>query len=190
MGKTDIAVPVATEMQIAGFGFTKTGIVIDGKPTLAECQKAKEFIGNCLAASMWWWGGVLNYTEMTYGEAEEEGSYEHATLKDAKYVCANVAASVRTDALSFTHHKLVAQLPARKQVAWLKRAARDTLTVGQMRKAMRDEHAANSATPPLPDGEYNLILADPPWRYDFSKSDTRKIENQYPTMELEEICGL
>ena len=35
--------------------------------------------------------------------------------------------------------------------------------------------------------KYQIIYADPPWRYDFSKSDSRKIENQYPTMSVEEI---
>lgn len=38
--------------------------------------------------------------------------------------------------------------------------------------------------------KYQIIYADPPWRYDFSKSDSRKIENQYPTMKVEEICEL
>ena len=38
--------------------------------------------------------------------------------------------------------------------------------------------------------QYQIIYADPPWRYDFSKSDSRKIENQYPTMSTEEICAL
>jgi len=37
---------------------------------------------------------------------------------------------------------------------------------------------------------YGVIYADPPWKYDYSKSNSRKIENQYPTMELEDICGL
>ena len=37
---------------------------------------------------------------------------------------------------------------------------------------------------------YDVIYADPPWRYDFSKSDSRKIENQYPTMSIDEICKL
>ena len=36
---------------------------------------------------------------------------------------------------------------------------------------------------PLP----RLVLADPPWRYDFSKSDSRQIENQYPTATVPEI---
>jgi N6-adenosine-specific RNA methylase IME4 len=38
--------------------------------------------------------------------------------------------------------------------------------------------------------KYQIIYADPPWRYDFSKSDSRKIENQYPTMTVEDICKL
>lgn len=37
---------------------------------------------------------------------------------------------------------------------------------------------------------YQVIYADPPWRYDFSKSDNREIENHYPTMSVEEICSL
>ena len=32
-----------------------------------------------------------------------------------------------------------------------------------------------------------LILADPPWRYDFAETSNREIENQYPTATLEEI---
>jgi len=38
--------------------------------------------------------------------------------------------------------------------------------------------------------KYQVIYADPPWRYDFSKSDSREIENQYPTMTVVELCDL
>jgi len=37
---------------------------------------------------------------------------------------------------------------------------------------------------------YPVIYADPPWRYDFTKTESRGIENQYPTMTLEDICSL
>lgn len=37
---------------------------------------------------------------------------------------------------------------------------------------------------------YPVIYADPPWRYDHAVSDTRQIENHYPTMELNDICAL
>ena len=47
----------------------------------------------------------------------------------------------------------------------------------------------SSSNKPL-EGEYDLIYADPPWRYAFSKSNSREIENQYPTMTVPEICSL
>jgi len=39
-------------------------------------------------------------------------------------------------------------------------------------------------------GKFPVILADPPWRYGHPISDSRKIENQYPTQTIEEICDL
>jgi N6-adenosine-specific RNA methylase IME4 len=38
--------------------------------------------------------------------------------------------------------------------------------------------------------EYDLILADPPWRYRFSRSASRQIENQYETMTLDDVAAL
>jgi len=47
---------------------------------------------------------------------------------------------------------------------------------------------------PLPIGStaarYPVIYADPPWRYEFVQTESRAIENHYPTMALDEICGL
>ncbi|MDD3586197.1 MAG: MT-A70 family methyltransferase [Thermoguttaceae bacterium] len=39
-------------------------------------------------------------------------------------------------------------------------------------------------------GTFAVIYADPPWQYDSSESDSRAIENQYPTMTLDEIGSL
>ena len=39
-------------------------------------------------------------------------------------------------------------------------------------------------------GTYNVILADPPWQYDFSASENRSQENHYPTMTTEELFNL
>jgi N6-adenosine-specific RNA methylase IME4 len=39
-------------------------------------------------------------------------------------------------------------------------------------------------------GEYPVLLADPPWRYEHCESPEDAIENYYPTMALEEICAL
>jgi len=37
---------------------------------------------------------------------------------------------------------------------------------------------------------YPVIYADPPWRYEHVKTESRAIENQYPTMDLDSICAL
>ena len=42
----------------------------------------------------------------------------------------------------------------------------------------------------FPNKKYNIIYADPPWKYSFSKSGNRKIENQYETMKIEDIKNL
>lgn len=40
------------------------------------------------------------------------------------------------------------------------------------------------------DIRYPVLYADPPWRYEHAESDSRAIENQYPTMALDDICAL
>ena len=42
----------------------------------------------------------------------------------------------------------------------------------------------------LPDKKYQVIYADPPWKYDFCPSKYFAIESQYNTMELEDIKKL
>jgi N6-adenosine-specific RNA methylase IME4 len=40
------------------------------------------------------------------------------------------------------------------------------------------------------DGPYQVIYADPPWKYDFIPRKKDRVENHYPTMSLEDICNL
>jgi N6-adenosine-specific RNA methylase IME4 len=49
------------------------------------------------------------------------------------------------------------------------------------------EHRSKHDTPALPSGVFTVIYADPPWEYDFSQSNSRGIEQHYPTMPLDEI---
>jgi len=37
---------------------------------------------------------------------------------------------------------------------------------------------------------YPIVYADPPWRYDYAETENRAIENQYPTMTLDDICAM
>ena len=40
----------------------------------------------------------------------------------------------------------------------------------------------------FPPDKYALVLADPPWKYNFISTPGRRIENQYPTMTNEELA--
>ncbi len=47
-----------------------------------------------------------------------------------------------------------------------------------------------AATPSLPPGPFDVVYADPPWRYDWSIGEVKSVDAHYPTMSLEEICTL
>lgn len=67
----------------------------------------------------------------------------------------------------------------------------ERVTVNLLRegeRAQRDEGL--QAKREMPEGVYDVIYADPPWKYGFSETTSRDIENQYPTMEVEEIKAL
>ncbi len=70
------------------------------------------------------------------------------------------------------------------------RGHKKKLTTGDVKKIINTIKTEIQPPSSIPVGKYNIILADPPWKYDFSISDNRQIENQYPTMELDEICKL
>jgi len=52
------------------------------------------------------------------------------------------------------------------------------------------EVARREARPLEGDAKFSVILADPPWRYEFSATKSRAIESHYPSMAVEDICGL
>lgn len=47
-----------------------------------------------------------------------------------------------------------------------------------------------TATPPLPEGSFEIIYADPPWNYEFSMSERGDPKESYDTMSVDEICAL
>jgi N6-adenosine-specific RNA methylase IME4 len=56
----------------------------------------------------------------------------------------------------------------------------------EKRQQIQEEIVLN----PIPEGLFDVIYSDPPWRYEHSETHNRDIENQYPTMNLEEIKAL
>jgi N6-adenosine-specific RNA methylase IME4 len=71
---------------------------------------------------------------------------------------------------------------------WRDRVQQETerVTVNLLRVGRR----RRSGGPALPVGVYRLLYVDPPWQYEHIATESRAIENQYPTMDLDAIKAL
>jgi N6-adenosine-specific RNA methylase IME4 len=56
-----------------------------------------------------------------------------------------------------------------------------------VKQATKEARPNKNPAPPLPDGVFDLIYADPPWQTDLERGDGRDVEKHYPTMRLQEI---
>ena len=75
---------------------------------------------------------------------------------------------------------------------WRERVEKENerVTTNLLREGERVQRDEKLEQPAIPANRYSLIYADPPWRYEHAKTKSREIENQYPTMALDEICAL
>jgi|HubBroStandDraft_6_1064221.scaffolds.fasta_scaffold686436_2 hypothetical protein len=73
-----------------------------------------------------------------YTEAQELTGFERNHLRDIAWVAANVSASVRTDNLSWSHHRQIAHLKPAKQKELLDKAVKEGLGVAQLRDLAKE----------------------------------------------------
>jgi len=76
-------------------------------------------------------------------------------------------------------------LAAAKEIRAKKTEVRRQERVEKLVEIAKDNTPLNQVA-----ARYPVIYADPPWRYEHAESESRAIENQYPTMELDAICDL
>jgi N6-adenosine-specific RNA methylase IME4 len=185
-------------------GLNQTGWILP--PRLSQeqwviCGAALERIEG---AVQWWLGDWWAYGDHEYGErlkALEDPSgpladMNFGTLRTYGWVARQVTTSTRVDVLSFAHHKYVAPLPPAQQRRWLARAVKEGWSSNQLKAAIAHQAARDKTREVEFDaaalGKFVVLYADPPWRYENPPmgGSNRSIENQYPTMDLEEICAL
>lgn len=136
----------------------------------------------------------------TYGEdalgkfASEIGMARAKTLYEYRRISGRYQNSIRmefSEALTWSHFQAATRAGDLAE-EFLARAADEGWPVAElarqidatMQKATRDVMVA------IADGQYSVIYADPPWRYEHIETENRAIENHYPTMELADICAL
>lgn len=132
------------------------------------------------------------YTDpKVYDRLEEITGYSRETIKDFKYVAENVS-SRRRDDLPYGHHREVAPLPDEQQEYYLNKAAKENLSVRDLREEVRKYYVEANHPHDLPrTKKYRIIYADPPWKYGNSMpSYFGEQANHYPLMSIEEICQM
>jgi len=116
------------------------------------------------------------------------GQYADAVVKVSQAVQTPIAAPrqavIKAAALiEKAPEKAIEILTGAKSLADVKRDER------REERSARAEELAQLGPAEVQRGPFGLVLADPPWAYDFAQSDSREIENQYPTATVDEIIS-
>jgi len=173
--------------------FTKTGLILPENLPFEDWLSLAPKLRCIRDASLWWWGDYINFGEKRYGEvyaqALEESDYAYGTLANASYISRQFEFSRRRENLPLCFHQEVASLKPEDQDKLLNECEQEGWTQRELRGEARKTKKIFTIKE-MPMGVYDLVYCDPPWQYDFAETDNRKIENQYPTMAVDEICNI
>ena len=182
--------------------FQRTELQLKKKSAIAAKAKTNQQGGQ---------GGVLlpqNSAKAidTRAEIADAAGVSHDTVSKVERIQETAApelvAALRESKVSINAAADVATLPKEEQAVLVARGTKEILQAAKEIRAARTEERRNErlekivaiSTGNAPVGaiaeRYPVIYLDPPWRYDYAESDTRAIENQYPTMSLEEIKAM
>ena len=176
---------------------TRTGLIVNGDATDEEWVEFGGRIKNAQEGILWILGDWARYGEVKhskiYVKTLEKYGYTTQTVMDAKWLSGLYESSRRRDDISWSFYREAASLAKEGNAAdeLLERAATDVWTVKKLRAEVRDLKLLEPAPLKEADGTYDVIYADPPWKYEAGTiKDDLTIERQYPTMELEDIKNL
>ncbi len=145
-------------------------------------------------------GSSIELPSVSQAAAAEQCNTSVASLKRAAIVIRDaepeLVAAVDAGQIPVSVAAKLVDRPASEQreiVAKVASGAKPAHVLAEAQRGARvDKLAAISAgNAPLTSAQrYPIILTDPPWRYEDPGSESRAIENHYPTMELADICAL
>ncbi len=110
-------------------------------------------LGAMTRCSQWWLGDWMRYGAGRWGEKYKEAAritgYDVHSLRNIAYVAGRVGVSRRRDNLTWSHHAEVSALVPDEQDRWLDLAAREKMSVSDLRIELRAARKKEK-TPLLP----------------------------------------
>ena len=144
--------------------------------------------------------------EITHAKAAELLNVSERGVDSAKRVikqgAPELVKAVEAGKVSVSAAATIAEAPKEQQREIVAKGEREILEAAKQiraeraetRRAERVQKIVEISKGNAPLGQvaerYPVIYADPPWRYEHAESESRAIENQYPTMSLDEIKAL
>lgn len=120
---------------------TSTSLVLPANFPIEEWLNLIGGLKNVKDRQKWYLGDAILFGEAAYGEryaqALDATDYDYQQLRNIVWVCRNVRHSVRTAALSFSHHQAVAALEPELQAKWLEVSINHGLTSKQLKQAIK-----------------------------------------------------
>jgi N6-adenosine-specific RNA methylase IME4 len=180
----------------SGVGLTATSLALPEHLPFEDWQQTGRTLARAAEGVMWWLGDWWRYGQHAYGDrvrSFELTGFAFQTCMNAGRVAGAVETYRRREVLTWSHHAEVAGLEPAYADKLLDAAEAEGWSRSQLRAAVKalKRRTAIAARPVAElSGAFPVIYADPPWRYEHAISDSRKIENQYPTMTAEELAAL
>lgn len=188
-----------------GVVLSATGMSMPAGLPMEEWLAVGETLTTVGEGVMWWLGDWWAYGSHAYGDraraaAEGRLPWAYQTCMSAGWVARKFPTTSRRLEVSWSSHQEVASLPEEEREELLDQVEEEKLTVKNLRNRVVERRRQrriediiepdHEPEPTLAGRVFNVILADPPWRYEHVKTESRAIENHYPTMALEEIVAL
>jgi hypothetical protein len=131
----------AVKADILPAAYLPTSLQIANNLPFEEWQQLGVTLQGMGKSLAWWIGDWLNYGERTYGEkyaqAVEETGIDKGRLANYVWVASRVETSLRNENLSWSHHRMVADLEPNEQREWLQRAQDEGLGASELRAAIK-----------------------------------------------------
>jgi len=190
--------------EVGPFTVTATGLTWKGQPTFKEWAAFGSHAIISRSGLSWAIGDWLVFGEThskqwgdKYDYAMQETGLPREQLMQFKRLSARFPPEKRRtlgldQSLTWSHFRAVAALDDKAAGRLLKLAADKDWTKDELRDRVREvNRSVRRQLQIWPRDTYGLILADPPWNFEAGSTDpTRQIENQYPTMTVEELAAL
>lgn len=173
---------------------TKTSLIFKRDITKEEWMDGFNSLKKIEGCIQFWIGDFLAYRNQKWGmydDIAEETGYDKNTLRQYKQVSEQIKSDTRVSDLGYSHHREVASLTPEKQTEFLNKAVEEKLSVRELREEIRKDGIVFNSDVKLPEGKYQVIYADPPWKYGNSMPEYfTEQANHYPLMTIEEICNM